>query len=220
MLLSSESSSLAARPNLPPPRWVVVIGGNTGGPQALTQLLPQFPTDFAGAIVVVQLMRAGFTRVLVDQLSQVCSVPVCEPEDGQALQAGRIMVAPASMRLTLANVGTTIAPAYSVLLEQDGNSPEARYSRINAAMESAAKLFGQRSAGVLLSGLGSDGREGMRSIRDAGGITIVQDEATSVVHAMPSAAMDAGVVQEMLPLWSIAERIATLAGGDAHAAAA
>lgn len=203
-----------------PPRWAVVIGAATGGPQALADLLPKFPASFPGALVVVQQMRPGFTRVLVDQLSHVCELPICEPEDGQALQSSRILVAPSGTRLTIANVGDTAVPAYSVFIEETGDQREMKQSRVDAAMASAAEVFGQRAIGVLLTGLGVDGREGMRAIANAGGVTIAQDEASSVVHSLPLSAVEAGVVREVLPLWSIADRITDIVEGSANAAAA
>lgn len=210
-----------AKSTAPLSKWLVVIGANTGGPQALLDLLPKLPADFPGTVIVIQQMRPGFTRVLVDQLSHVCKLPVHEPEDGQALQPGRILVAPANSRLALGEIGDPISPGHSILLEDIDELPQARHDRIDTAMASAAHFFGPCAIGVLLSGLGTDGREGLRSIRNAGGVTIAQDEATSVVHAMPAAAIEAGVVQEVLPLWSIADRIMSLvAGGEAGAVAA
>lgn len=216
-----DRSAQNAKSIAPLSKWLVVIGANTGGPQALLNLLPKLPADFPGTIIVIQQMRPGFTRVLVDQLSYVCKLPVYEPEDGQALQPGRILVAPANSRLSLGEIGDPVAPGYSILLEDIDERPQARRDRIDTAMTSAARFFGPCSIGVLLSGLGTDGCEGLRSIRNAGGATIAQDDATSVVHAMPAAAIEAGVVQEVLPLWSIADRIVNLvAGGEAGAVAA
>jgi two-component system, chemotaxis family, protein-glutamate methylesterase/glutaminase len=202
------------------PEWVVVIGANAGGPQALAAMLPQFPPSFPGTVIVVQQMRPGFTRVLVDQLSHTCHVPVYEPEDGHALQSGRILVAPSTSRLKVGNLGDDAAPAYSVLLENVAGAHELRYSRVDCAMESAAKLFGRRTIGILLSGVGTDGREGMRAISGAGGVTIAQDEATSVVHSLPLSAIEAGVVTHTLPLWNIADQVVDIVGGKTNAAAA
>jgi len=178
MLISDSSSGY--KQSLQAPKWIVVIGANTGGPQALMQLLPQFPAHFSGAIIVVQQMRAGFTRVLVDQLSQFCKLPVCEPDDEQALRSGQIIVAPVGSRLTVANVDSAL-PAYSIFLEEVAEQLELKHSRTDTAMTSAADVFKAYSIGVLLTGLGTDGREGMRAIRAAGGTTIAQDQASSVV---------------------------------------
>ncbi|MCX8052220.1 MAG: CheB methylesterase domain-containing protein [Armatimonadetes bacterium] len=202
------------------PEWVVVFGTNTGGPQALAQVLPQFPIDFPGAIIVLQKMRPGFTRVLVDHLQQLCRLPVVEPTDGQALLASRIVIAPAKTKLTIANLGSISVPEYSIILEDIDEQYEPMRNRVDAAMTSAAQIFGPTAIGVLLTGVGNDGLEGMRAIHGAGGITIAQDQATSVVHSLPASAIDAGVVQEILPLWSIADRITAIAGGKRDAVAA
>jgi two-component system chemotaxis response regulator CheB len=219
-MLVSETSSSNPKHIAQPPTWAVVFGSNTGGPQALAQVLPQFPADFPGAIIVSQQMRPGFTRVLVDHLQQLCKMPVLEPEDGQALLASRIIISPIASKVTIARVGDTVAPAYSVMLEDVAGSAELSRSRVDATMTSVAEVFGPTSIGVLLTGLGTDGREGMRAVRNASGFTIAQDEATSVVHGLPSSAIDAGLVHEILPLWSIADRIIAVVRGDAHALAA
>jgi two-component system chemotaxis response regulator CheB len=218
MLTSETSSDLKQGPHAPV--WAVVFGANTGGPQALAQVLPQFPASFPAAIIVAQQMRPGFTRVLVDHLQQLCKLPVFEPEDGQALLASRIIIAPADTRLTIANVGDSAVPAYSVILEDLGDNPDLARTRVDATMTSAARVFGPASIGVLLTGLGIDGREGMRAIFNAGGVAMAQDQDTSVVHSLPGSAIDAGVVHEILPLWSIADRVAAIIGGQADAIAA
>lgn len=202
------------------PEWIVVIGSGAGGPQALSQILPELPVDIPAVIIVVQYMRPGFTRVLANHLRELCKLPVCEPEDGQALLSSRIVICPSNARLIVARVSFSPLPAYCIHLEDLNDNPELRDSRIDSAMNSAAEVFGDRTIGVLLTGLGSDGREGMRAIRESGGLTIAQDQATSVVHAMPSASIEAGVVQEILPLWGIAERIIETIRGQNNAAAA
>ncbi|MGQ9454656.1 MAG: chemotaxis protein CheB [Armatimonadota bacterium] len=200
------------------PNWVVVFGANAGGPQALTQILPRFPSDFPAVILIAQQMRSGFSRVLVSILQQVCEMPVCEPDDGQALLASRIVVCPSNTRVTIARVGFSVTPAYCVNIEGPGN--EFVGATIDALMVSAAEVFGNRTIGVLLTGLGTDGREGMRAIYEAGGLTIAQDQTTSVVYGLPSSAIEAGVVSEILPLWSIADRIIEVVGGSIDAVAA
>ncbi|MDH7601193.1 MAG: CheB methylesterase domain-containing protein [Armatimonadota bacterium] len=202
------------------PDWVVVFGATAGGPQALSQILPQFPVNIPAAVLVAQHMRPGFTRVLAAHFQRLCRLPVCEPEDGQALLASRIVVCPSNARVSIARVGFSPTPAYCINIEHPGDSGRMATSKIDTLMISAAEVFGKRAIGVLLTGIGTDGREGMRAIHEAGGITIAQDQATSVVHALPSAAIEAGVVGEILPLWDIAERITQIVGGRSDAVAA
>ena len=210
----------STKSNLKVPDWLVIIGAGAGGPQALGQILPQFPSSFPGELVVVQQMRRGFTRVLADRLNQVCGMHVYEPVDGQALQASRILITPGGMQLGIKCMENSSIPGYNILLEDFAETPEASQSLTDYAMSAAAETFGSKTIGVLLTGTGSDGREGMRAIAAAGGITIAQDEASSTIYDLPSSAIDAGIVQEVLPLWKIAERIITLVMGEANAAAA
>ncbi|MCE5313719.1 MAG: CheB methylesterase domain-containing protein [Armatimonadota bacterium] len=198
---------------------VVVIAASTGGPQALAQLLPRFTSSFSGTIIVAQEMRNGFTRVLADMLNQTCNLPVHEPVDGQILQPSRILMTPSNCRLVLTSCDFG-EPGRQILVEDVADSPELRHSRIDYIMTSVAGAFGKRTVGVLLTGVGTDGREGMRAIHSAGGVTIAQDSASSVVFDLPLCAIEAGIVHETLPLWSIADRIAALAKEDADAIAA
>lgn len=211
-----ENSPSVVRATLSPPEWLVVIGANTGGPQALSQILPNLPADLPATFVVVQHMRPGFTRVLANQLNYLCKLPVYEPEDGQALQTSRILMVPAGHRLTLEDMGE----GASIALEDVRESHEWLSNRTNDTMAVCAKLFGRKTVGVLLTGTGDDGREGMRAVAEAGGVTIAQDEATSIVHDLPASAISAGVVHETVPLWRIAERITQLVMGEADAVAA
>ncbi len=202
------------------PEFVVIIAASTGGPQALAQILPRIPVTFPGAIIVVQHMRNGFTRVLGEMFNQVCNLPVHEPVDGQALQQSRILMAPCSSRLSLSPTDFDF-PAWRVILEDIADLPDARNSKIDSTMTSISTAFGKKTIGVLLSGIGTDGCQGLKAIYSAGGRTIAQDSNSSVVFDLPSSAIEAGVVHEVLPLWSIADRIIELAkevAGDAVAA--
>ena len=216
----TNESSPGREGHLQSPEWVVVVGAKTGGPQALTQLLPEFPVGFPGAIIVVQQMRPGFTRVLADQLSHICKIPVHEPVDGQTLSASRILMAPTGSVVTLARMEQLATVSYEIRIENTAGDREKSENRISATMTSAAKTFGRNSVGVVMTGRGEDGCEGLRSIADAGGITIAQDAASSVVFDMPSRAIDAGVVDDVLPLWSVSDRIVEVVTEVAHANAA
>ncbi len=218
--MANTNDSAGQRLNQKAPDWVVVFGATAGGPQALSQILPQFSVTIPATILVAQHMRPGFTRVLVKHLQKLCRLPVFEPEDGQALLASRILVCPLTAKVSVARVGFAPTPAYCINIEYASGSTEPPRNRIDELMTSAAEVFGKRTVGVLLTGVGTDGREGMRAIHEAGGVTIAQDQATSVVHGLPSAAIEAGLVQEILPLWRIAERISEIVEGTSNAVAA
>lgn len=188
------------------PSSVVVIGAGTGGPQALMEILPRFLPTYAGTIIVIQQMRAGFTRVLADHLNEVSKLRVHEPIDGQDLRAAEVLMVPGGSRIRIDESDPGI-----IRVEDVQDDPDAFHSRMDKTMSSIADIFGRSSVGVLLTGMGGDGRDGMRAIADAGGTTIAQDEESSVIFDLPSSAIDAGTAHHVLPLWNIADRIISLA---------
>ncbi len=201
---SAETCSTSVSRNLRRPSSVVVIAAGTGGPQALMQILPRFQASFPGAIIVIQRMRAGFTRVLADQLDEVCRVRVTEPIDGQDLRAAEVLMVPGGCRVRYDR------EADMLVLEDVQDDPEAARSRTDATMTSMAQAFGRGAVGVLLTGLGEDGRAGMKAIYDAGGTTIAQDEDSSTIFDLPASAIEAGVVHHVLPLWNIADQVTSI----------
>jgi two-component system chemotaxis response regulator CheB len=200
------------------PSSLVVIGAGTGGPQALVEILPRLAATFSGTIIVVQQMRPGFTRVLANHLNEMCRIPIYEPVDGQELHASEILMAPGGAVLTIAR--PCAESGCVVRLEDALDDPEKLRARTNQTMASAAAVYGRDTIGVLLTGMGDDGRDGMRAVADAGGTTLAQDEESCVVFDLPSSAIDGGAVHEVLPLWNIADRILSIAGGQADADAA
>ena len=197
------------------PGSLIAIGAGTGGPQALVEILPRFPSTFSGTIIVIQQMRSGFTRVLANQLNEICHLPVYEPVDGQELHASEILMAPGGTVLTIIEQSTCV-----IRLEDAQDDPDKLRTRTDQTMSSAAALYGRDSIGVLLTGMGDDGRDGLRAIADAGGITLAQDEDSCVIFDLPSCAIDGGAAHEVLPLWNIADRIISIAMGEANANAA
>ncbi len=184
---------------------LVAIGASTGGPPALQTILSQLPEDFPAAVTVVQHMPPKFTRYFAQRLNDSCRLAVKEAEDGDPLQTGGILVAPGDanmiLRRTPAGIVVALAPA----------SPQDRFTpSVNAMMQSAAELFGQRVLGVLLTGMGDDGRIGMGAIKAAHGTTIAESEETAIVFGMPGEAVKAGAVDHVYPLNQIARRIWSL----------
>ena len=164
---------------------LVVIGASTGGPMALRELLGELPAGFRAPVVVVQHIPAFFTSVLAAQLNRYCPLPVREAEEGDILTPGMVYVAPGGYHFLL-QTGLRID------LQKGKERPGEHCPSIDAAMESAARLLGARTAGVLLSGMGVDGAAGLLSIRRAGGRTFAQNEETSVVFGMPKRAIELG----------------------------
>jgi two-component system chemotaxis response regulator CheB len=201
------------------PNWLVVVAAGCGGPQALAQMFPRFPANFPGTIIIIQHMRPGFTRVLADQLNHICQLPVHEASDGEALQAGRILVIPTATGLTIEPIASASGRPHVIFLDST-KKPAEQAGCVDNIMKCAVGLSGKKTIGVLLTGLGSDGCEGLRAISQAGGMALVQDENTSIVHDLPASAISAGVAHEVFPLWSIADRIMEIVTGDANAIAA
>lgn len=189
------------------PRAMVVIGASTGGPNALSQILPKLPRKLEASIVIVQQMRPGFTKLLARQLDGMSEIKIDEAERFQQIVGGTAIIAPGDYSITIDQMGSDHQHPPIVRIEDVSSSLDKMKSRIDDAMISAAEQFGARTIGVLLTGIGDDGRVGMKHIREAGGRTIAQDEASCVVYDMPRAAIDAGVVDDVVPLWNIADKI-------------
>ena len=192
------------------PRQLVVIGASTGGVEALRTILPRLPHDLP-PIAVVQHISAYFSRVVAERLDAACSYEVREAEEGMELGRGTCTIAPGNRHLAVVWDGVRYRAR---LLD----TPAVHHCRpaVDVLFRSAAEAAGSRVVAALLSGMGSDGALGMKAIRAAGGRTIAQDEATSVVFGMPRAAIEAGVAEQVLPLPNIAEAIVKLVVAQAH----
>jgi len=210
MQQTDEASAVAAH-RVVAPRSVIVIGAGSGGPAALANVIPKLPSSFSAAAVVLQQMRPGFIRLLASYLSNMSGIQIEEAQQRQALKPSQALIAPGCHGLTISRTEAADKP-FMIRLEDQTDSVAKTRSRIDAAMKSAAELFGPQAIGVLLTGAGSDGRDGMKAIRDAGGVTIAQDQDSSLLFDMPRAAIEAGVVDEVLPLWSISDRLMELMG--------
>jgi two-component system chemotaxis response regulator CheB len=181
---------------------VVVIGTSTGGPAALQAIIPRLPHDLASAVLVVQHMPAGFTRSLADRLDERSPLPVREAQDGQLVLRASVLVAPGGVHMKVRKRGGQTR----VWLDAEPRSALHRPS-VDVLMASVAKAYGARSMGIILTGMGSDGVEGLRAIREAGGRTLAESQETCVIYGMPKAAVEAGVVDRTAPLPRVADEI-------------
>ncbi len=185
---------------LPPtgPR-VVFIAISTGGPAALSRLIPSLPANTRFATVVVQHMPPQFTAALAERLDSLSAVKVREAKDGDMPRPGLVLIAPGGRHLAVDEKGalrlTDEAPV-------NGCRPAA-----DVTMQAAARAYGRRAIGVVMTGMGKDGAKGLVAIKNADGKTLAQDQETSVIFGMPKAAIDAGVVDEVVPLDEIASRL-------------
>jgi len=185
------------------PRFdVVLIGSSTGGPPALQQILTALPRETPAGVLIVQHMPLGFTASLAERLDGLSSLSVSEAVDGDRVQPGRCLIAPAGLHMTLHKGKDT----YLVRLNEE---PEGMLHRpsVDVLMESAARTLGSKALAVILTGMGADGAKGIKAIHDAKGRTIAQDEKTCVVYGMPKVAVEMGGVDRSVALGNISSAI-------------
>jgi two-component system, chemotaxis family, protein-glutamate methylesterase/glutaminase len=180
---------------------VVVVGASLGGPRALAALLRALPADFPAPIAVVQHIADGFTAGLASWLATETRLTVREAREGDRLVAGLVVLAPTGRHLLVGDGVARLSDAPPVDTFKPSVSP---------LFASAARAYGPRACGVILTGMGSDGAMGLRAIKDAGGPTLAQDEATSAVFGMPRAAIQLGAVDRVLPIDEIPRALVEL----------
>jgi two-component system, chemotaxis family, protein-glutamate methylesterase/glutaminase len=180
---------------------VVVIGASTGGTEALKTLLETLPPDTAG-IVIVQHMPELFTRAFANRLDGLCNISVKEAESNDTVIRGRALIAPGNHHLLLKRSGAR----YYVEV-RDGPLVCRHRPSVDVLFRSAARYAGQNAIGVILTGMGDDGARGMLEMKQAGAMTIAQDETTCVVFGMPKEAVKLGAVHKVLPLPAVAGAI-------------
>ncbi|MBE9503917.1 MAG: chemotaxis response regulator protein-glutamate methylesterase [Proteobacteria bacterium] len=185
---------------------VVAIGTSTGGPKALQDVLPKFPADFPVAILVVQHMPKAFTGPFAERLDKACQIHVKEAEDGELVRASVAYVAPGNIHMKVVRRKST-----EVSIELTGEPADLLYKpSVTVMMNSVADVYPGRSVAVMMTGMGSDGLDGMRAIKEKHGRTIAQDEASCVVYGMPKAVVDAGIIDKVVSLDKISGEVANM----------
>ena len=180
---------------------VICIGASTGGTESLRVVLEALPEDCPG-IVIVQHMPEKFTAAFAKRLDSLCAVEVKEAEDGDAVLRGRVLIAPGNRHMSLQRQ----VSQYYVSVT-DGDLVSRHRPSVNVLFRSAAQSAGRNATGILMTGMGDDGADGLLEMRNAGAATVAQDEATSVVFGMPKEAIERGAAGKILPLSLIAEEI-------------
>lgn len=180
---------------------IVVIGASTGGTEALRRLLEALPADAPG-VVIVQHMPPGFTAAFARRLNESCRVAVKEAADGDTVLPGRALIAPGNRHLLLKRSGARYFVAVN-----DGPLVNRHRPAVDVLFRSAARDAGANAVGVILTGMGNDGAQGMLELKQAGAATIAQDEASCVVFGMPKEAIRLGGIDQVLPLERIASAI-------------
>lgn len=183
------------------PNRVVVIGSSTGGPRALMQVIPSLPANINAAVLVVQHMPSLFTRSLAERLDSLSKLSVREAQEGDEIERCQVLVAPGDHHMEVNHGHIQLHRGPPVL----GVRP-----CIDITMESVAKAFGDRSLGVILTGMGTDGTRGSALIKAFGGEIIVEDESTCVVNGMPMSVVRAGYADYIVPIHDMALKIAEI----------
>jgi two-component system chemotaxis response regulator CheB len=183
---------------------VVAIGISTGGPKALEQILPLFPADFPIPILIVQHMPVGFTLPLARRLDSLSSITVTEAVHDELISSAHAYIAPAGLHMRVIPREIDSRPVISL----DREPAKAEHTpSVDVLMNSVAQVFRNRSIGVIMTGMGSDGAAGMASIFHEGGITIGQDESSCAVYGMPRVCAHLGLLAHVLPLPDIPRQI-------------
>ena len=187
---------------------VVAIGTSTGGPVALSHVVPMLPGNFPLPVLIVQHMPMGFTRPLADRLNALSKLAVHEALNGMLLEAGTALVVPSGKQVELRRRGTGETEVR--LVDDDGTS--IHVPSVDHMMAQVADAYGRAAIGVILTGMGQDGVRGLRKLKERGGYVLGQDEATCVVYGMPRAAAKEGLVDREVPLDDISPILVSLAG--------
>lgn len=183
----------------------VGIGASTGGPIALQEVLTKIPANFPHGIFIAIHMPKTFTGTYAERVNTKCAINVREAVDGEFLKPGTALIAPGGMHVTLIRQGGNLA----VKIHQASEFPQHVFvPSVDIMMTSMAEASGGGMLGVILTGMGSDGFKGMQLLKQKGGTTIVQDEATSVIYGMPKACVDGRVADFVLPIGQIGVEIA------------
>lgn len=180
----------------------VVLAASTGGPAALQAVIPRLPAALPAAVLVVQHIPPGFTRSLAERLAARSALPVREAGDGEEVRRGEVLIAPAGWHMTVKKVGRGVRTRLSLEPADSLHRPSA-----DVLMASAARVWGPRLLGVVLTGMGNDGVAGLKAIRQHRGRTLAESEETAVIYGMPKAAVEAGLVDRQAPLQAIADEI-------------
>ncbi|MFO8065848.1 MAG: chemotaxis response regulator protein-glutamate methylesterase [Spirochaetia bacterium] len=182
---------------------IVAIGISTGGPNALRKVFAEFDSQLPVPVVVVQHMPAGFTSEFARSLDRVCALQVKEAEDGDELRPGHAFIAPGNYHLSVNRSSQLVTARVSQEELRNGHRPSA-----DVLFESVAEIYGNRAVAVIMTGMGRDGSSGIGQIYERGGMTIGQDEASSVVYGMPKVASESGYLRRQVALHEIAGTIA------------
>lgn len=185
---------------------IVLIGASTGGPNAIEKIITQITRDLNAAVLIVQHMPSGFTKTFAERLNKKCQLEVLEASDGIRVEKNKIYIAPGGYHMVVRGSGiiglTKEDPIWGVR------------PAVDKLFISASSVYGNRIVSVILTGMGKDGAEGTVVVKMNKGMTIAQDENSSVIYGMPKCAYETGCVDYVLPLNDIASKIKSLIKKD------
>jgi two-component system chemotaxis response regulator CheB len=180
----------------------VAVGSSTGGPAALQIILTRLPADFPAGIIVSQHMPRGFTGPLAERLNKLAQIKIREAVDNDPVEPGTVLICPGGFHLGLKRKG-----GRTTVMLKEGRVTDKYVPSVDYMMRSAADVCGANVLGVLLTGMGNDGAQGMVEIKGKGGYTIAESEESAVVFGMPAEAIKAGAVESVLPISDIPAEI-------------
>jgi two-component system, chemotaxis family, protein-glutamate methylesterase/glutaminase len=183
---------------------VVVIGVSTGGPQALRTMLPKFPANFPVPIAVVLHMPVGFTESFASRLNSITELEVLEASEGLEMKPGRAIIGRAGFQMYLKSGLDDLVRCH---LDTSPYGKGLYYPSTDLLFETAAQVYGSKTLGVILTGMGDDGTQGAAQIKSAGGLIYTESEESSIVYGMPRSVNEAGLADKIIPLNKMAERI-------------
>jgi two-component system, chemotaxis family, protein-glutamate methylesterase/glutaminase len=192
-----------------PPNRVIAIGISTGGPNALQYVLSQIPGDIPATFVVVQHMPEGFTEMFARRLDECCALDVQEAKSGDLLVAGRVLICPGNRHIMVRRM-----PRGEMAILSDSPPINGHRPSVDVLFHSVAQEFGLTAVGIIMTGMGEDGAEGLGAIKAAGGMTIAQSEDTCVVSGMPRTAIVKGYANKIIPLEGLAAYLTSQYGSE------
>lgn len=185
---------------------IVAIGASTGGPKALQDILPYMPKDMPAGMLIVQHMPHAFTGPFAERMNGLCKIEVREAKQGDVIKPGLALIAPGGVQTRAVKKGV-----FDFYIDINDVPHDSIYKPcVDISLTSVANTYPGRCMGVILTGMGHDGRDGIRAIKETGGKTIAQDEATCIVYGMPKAVVDDGTADKVVPLENIAGEIVNM----------
>jgi two-component system chemotaxis response regulator CheB len=197
----SSDLTMKEVPHFPPD--IVALGISTGGPKALQEMLPALPGDLPVPILVVQHMPAGFTAPFARRLNNLCALSVREASHGETVQPGAVYIAPAGSQMTVDRLNNS-----RTVISLSGKAEnQVHVPSVDTMMQSVAAAFRSRAMGVIMTGMGADGAQGMKAIHREGGFTVGQDEPSCAVYGMPRVCAEMRILDRIVPLSQIPQEI-------------